>query len=33
MDALLATAKEYGPIRVAVVHPCDEISLRGALNA
>jgi len=33
MDALLEAAREYGPIRVAVVHPCDEISLRGALDA
>lgn len=30
---LLAQARALGAIRVAVVHPCDELSLRGALDA
>jgi len=30
---LLDQARSKGPIRVAVVHPCDELSLAGALDA
>ncbi|KAB8043730.1 bifunctional enoyl-CoA hydratase/phosphate acetyltransferase [Janthinobacterium aquaticum] len=30
---LLDQARSKGPIRVAVVHPCDELSLSGALDA
>ena len=30
---LLATTKDITPIRVAVVHPCDELSLMGAMEA
>lgn len=30
---LIGEAQKQGPIRMAVVHPCDETSLRGALDA
>jgi phosphotransacetylase/acyl dehydratase len=30
---LLETTKDIPPIKVAVVHPCDEISLMGAMEA
>lgn len=30
---LLEQARSKGPIKVAVVHPCDELSLAGALDA
>jgi phosphotransacetylase/acyl dehydratase len=30
---LLETTKDISPIKVAVVHPCDEISLMGAMEA
>src|SRR5450830_811739 len=30
---LLEHARTLGPIRVAVIHPCDELSLSGALDA
>ncbi|WP_371195957.1 bifunctional enoyl-CoA hydratase/phosphate acetyltransferase [Glaciecola sp. SC05] len=30
---LLASTQDIPPIRVAVVHPCDELSLMGALEA
>lgn len=30
---LLETTKNISPIRVAVVHPCDEVSLMGAIEA
>jgi phosphate acetyltransferase len=30
---LLESTKDISPIRVAVVHPCDEISLLGAIEA
>jgi phosphate acetyltransferase len=30
---LLETIKDITPIRVAVVHPCDEVSLMGAIEA
>lgn len=33
LRTLLGQAREHGPIRVAVAHPCDEISLRAALDA
>ena len=33
LPRLLAQASALGAIRVAVVHPCDELSLRGALDA
>ena len=32
-DRLIARAKAVDPIRCAVAHPCDESSLRGALEA
>ena len=32
-ERLIARAKAVEPIRCAVVHPCDESSLRGALEA
>ncbi|HET7610422.1 MAG TPA: bifunctional enoyl-CoA hydratase/phosphate acetyltransferase [Rhodanobacteraceae bacterium] len=32
-DALLQDAAALGPVPVAVVHPCDALSLRGALQA
>ncbi len=32
-DRLLAAAKELPPLRTAVVHPCDEPSLAGAVKA
>jgi phosphate acetyltransferase len=31
--ALLALGAKLEPVRCAVVHPCDEISLRGAIDA
>jgi len=33
LPRLLAQARALGAIRVAVVHPCDELSLLGALDA
>ena len=30
---LVAATKEFAPVATAVVHPCDESSLRGALEA
>jgi phosphate acetyltransferase/phosphate butyryltransferase len=33
LPLLLARARALGAIRVAVVHPCDELSLLGALDA
>ncbi|MBC7215593.1 MAG: bifunctional enoyl-CoA hydratase/phosphate acetyltransferase [Burkholderiaceae bacterium] len=33
LTRLLDLARPLGPLRVAVVHPCDEISLQGALDA
>jgi phosphate acetyltransferase len=30
---LLAKAQEYPPVITAVAHPCDEVSLRGAVEA
>jgi phosphate acetyltransferase len=32
-DRLIAAAKQKPPIATAVVHPCDETSLKGALEA
>jgi phosphate acetyltransferase len=32
-DRLIATAKKLQPTAAAVAHPCDETSLRGALEA
>src|SRR5690348_7545154 len=32
-DALLQDAAALGPVPVAVVHPCDALSLQGALQA
>ncbi len=32
-DELFATCESLSPISVAVVHPCDELSLNGALQA
>lgn len=32
-NALLAEAKSRGPYTTAIAHPCDEVSLRGALDA
>lgn len=31
--ALIARAAALGPVRTAIAHPCDESSLRGALDA
>jgi len=33
LTRLLDLARPLGPLRMAVVHPCDEISLLGALDA
>ena len=33
LPRLIAHARALGAIRVAVVHPCDELSLQGALDA
>jgi phosphate acetyltransferase len=30
---LIDTAKAAGPVRTAVAHPCDEVSLKGAVEA
>ena len=32
-DRLIAAAKKLKPIATAVAHPCDETSLKGALEA
>jgi phosphate acetyltransferase len=32
-DRLIAATKPLSPVRTAVVHPCDVLSFRGALNA
>jgi phosphate acetyltransferase len=32
-ERLIAVAKTLGPVRCAVAHPCDESSLRGAVEA
>ena len=32
-ERLIAAAQEGPPIKVAVAHPCDDVSLRGALEA
>src|SRR4029079_9011428 len=32
-DRLIAAAKELQPIATAVAHPCDETSLKGAVEA
>ena len=32
-EHLIATAKEVPPATTVVVHPCDETSLRGAVDA
>ena len=32
-DQLIAAAREVEPPRTVVVHPCDETSLRGAVEA
>jgi len=32
-NALLTEAKSRGPYTTAIAHPCDEVSLRGALDA
>jgi phosphate acetyltransferase len=32
-ERLIARAREQGPVRCAVAHPCDESSLRGAAEA
>lgn len=33
LHALLDPARSLGPVRMGVVHPCDALSLRGALDA
>lgn len=33
LDRLLALAAEREPVRTAIVHPCDAVSLGGALEA
>lgn len=32
-DALISACHALAPVRTAVVHPCDETSLRGAIEA
>ncbi|MGO4673912.1 phosphate acetyltransferase [Bosea sp. 2YAB26] len=32
-ERLIAKAREFAPVMTAVAHPCDESSLRGALDA
>ncbi|NYH19877.1 bifunctional enoyl-CoA hydratase/phosphate acetyltransferase [Paraburkholderia bryophila] len=32
-DALIASCRALTPVRTAVAHPCDEVSLRGAVEA
>jgi phosphate acetyltransferase len=32
-ERLLATARRHPPVTTAVVHPCDEVSLAGAIEA
>jgi phosphate acetyltransferase len=32
-DALIASCRALAPVRTAVAHPCDEASLRGAVEA
>jgi phosphate acetyltransferase len=32
-DRLIAATRQYPPVPTVVVHPCDETSLRGALDA
>ena len=32
-DRLIAAARNEATIKVAVVHPCDDVSLRGAVEA
>jgi phosphotransacetylase/acyl dehydratase len=32
-EAFIEQARKLGPVRTAVVHPCDETSLRGAMEA
>ena len=32
-ERLIAAAQEHAAIKVAVAHPCDELSLRGAAEA
>ena len=33
LDRLLALVAAHAPIRTAIVHPCDAVSLRGAMEA
>ena len=33
LDALIAKARTHPPIKVAVAHPCDQVSLESALAA
>ena len=32
-DRLIAAAQKEARIKVAVAHPCDDVSLRGAIEA
>ena len=32
-DRLIAAAKDVPPVSTVVVHPCDESSLRGAIDS
>jgi phosphate acetyltransferase len=32
-ERLVAATRDFRPLATAVAHPCDEISLRGALEA
>jgi phosphate acetyltransferase len=32
-DRLLRAAKQLPPVTTAVAHPCDEVSLKGAVEA
>src|SRR5699024_691096 len=33
VERLIQYVSQFEPVRMAVVHPCDELSLRGALDA
>jgi phosphotransacetylase/acyl dehydratase len=33
LRALIEAAKKFGPIPTSIVHPCDQVSLQGAMDA
>ena len=33
LDRLLVLVAAHAPVRTAIVHPCDAVSLRGAMEA